>query len=526
MTLSLASLRALALGAAVFLCCNCSAPISIRTAKPAAPAGTVLKGIATANLLDAIQNAYGAINRGDDSAIPAYNYSVARLIEEVELSGADPWNSSLPVSGPVGLRSLNGRSPRGTDPLHDQLIPTDSFHFKGKYSHRRALAPGIGAPLVAVTSYEGLGHKEARTKVPLRNLTALVRFSGTTATLELIDPYQVERVAVGGRSHPLAADYGAAVMLGLSKSRIDTLGLVRLLHPSRYDDTAHLNFLQPYDRERIPVLFVHGLQDTPASFSPMYFSLLEDPEIRKRYQFWVFSYPSGYPYFYSASLLRRELDHVDRDFPDHPDLVVIGHSMGGIISRLMVTEAGDTIWRKAFGHPPETTPLTGKSRDLLIEALVFRSREEINRAVFISSPHRGSILASNWIGRIGSRLVRLPAFVADARNALVSVASVDIAGLVMSRAPNSIDTLSPDNLFVREINKIPIDPGLPYHSIIGDRGKGDTPDSSDGVVPYWSSHLDGAESERIVPSGHAAHQNPEAIEEVRRILRLHLTQQR
>jgi hypothetical protein len=60
------------------------------------------------------------------------------------------------------------------------------------------------------------------------------------------------------------------------------------------------------------------------------------------------------------------------------------------------------------------------------------------------------------------------------------------------------------------------------HSIIGDRGRGDTPDSSDGVVPYWSSHLDGARSERIVPSGHPAHQNKQGMEEVDRILRLNL----
>jgi hypothetical protein len=73
---------------------------------------------------------------------------------------------------------------------------------------------------------------------------------------------------------------------------------------------------------------------------------------------------------------------------------------------------------------------------------------------------------------------------------------------------------------VKAINTIPITPGIPYHTIMGDRGKGDAPNSSDGVVPYWSSHMKGAQSELIVPSGHAAHQNPQAIEEVRRILKL------
>jgi pimeloyl-ACP methyl ester carboxylesterase len=267
---------------------------------------------------------------------------------------------------------------------------------------------------------------------------------------------------------------------------------------------------------------VHGLDSTPATFAPMYFQLLQDPTIRENYQFWVFSYPSGYPYPYSASLLRRELDHVKRDFPDHKNMVIIGHSMGSMISRLMVTDAGDKLWIKAFGHTPSETKITGHSRQLLLDTLVFSDRKEIDRAVFYSGPHRGSILATNWVGRIASRLVKMPGLVADVRNAAFSVATADVAGLAMQSAPNSIGTLSPANPFVVEVNKIPIAPRVPYHSIMGDRGKGDTPDSSDGVVAYWSSRLDGAVSEKIVPSGHSSHEHPEGIEEARRILLLHL----
>jgi hypothetical protein len=92
----------------------------------------------------------------------------------------------------------------------------------------------------------------------------------------------------------------------------------------------------------------------------------------------------------------------------------------------------------------------------------------------------------------------------------------------MTRIPNSIDTLSPNNRFVKSMNTLSIAKGISYHSIIGDRGRGDTPNSSDGVVAYWSSHLDGAKSERVVPSGHSAHQNAQAIAEVARILKEHV----
>ncbi len=520
-------LRPCGLALGVALLAHCSAPVSVRMEKPVAPAGAPAATAGVEPHLAAIRDAHDRIRRGDSSAIPNYNYAVARLIENLEKSGADPWSAAMPVSGTGGVRRLKGRAPAGTDPLHDQLFPADTLAFKGDYADCQARIAGVGAPLVLVTSFEGLGHKETRKQQPLRNLTGIVRFEGDTATLELVDPYQVETVSLGGKSRPLAADYGAAVMLGMSKARVDKLGLVRLLHPSRYNDTARLNFLQPYDPKRIPVLCVHGLDSTPATFARMYFKLIEDPEIRAKYQFWVFSYPSGYPYPYSASLLRRELDAVKRDFPGHRNMVIIGHSMGSLLSRLMVTDADDKLWVKAFGKPPsETKNMTRQSKEMLMSALVFSDRKEIDRAVFYSGPHRGSILATNWIGRIGSRLIKTPSLIADMRDVAISAATADIAGLTMKSAPNSIGTLSPTNPFVMEINKVPIVPRIPYHSIVGDRGKGDTPESSDGVVAYWSSHLDGAVSEKIVPSGHGSHENPEGIEEARRILKLHLKGQR
>ena len=270
------------------------------------------------------------------------------------------------------------------------------------------------------------------------------------------------------------------------------------------------------------MLFVHGLDSTPATFAPLYFNLLEDREIRERYQFWVFSYPSGYAYPYSATLLRRELDKVQKEFPQNKEIVIVGHSMGTLLSRLMVTDAGEELWIDAFGKPVSETKISGASREMLEETLVFENRPEIRRAIFISGPHRGSDLAIDWVGRFFSKIIRLPATIADVRDAVVSVATADAAAINIAASPNSIDSLSPTNSFVLAINKIPVAPGVEFHSIMGDRGKGDTPDSSDGVVPYWSSHLEGAASEKIVPSGHPAHQNPEGMAEVGRILHLHL----
>jgi hypothetical protein len=138
--------------------------------------------------------------------------------------------------------------------------------------------------------------------------------------------------------------------------------------------------------------------------------------------------------------------------------------------------------------------------------------------IFISAPLRGSDLASNWLGRIGSSLVRTPSTLLSAGNSALKITTFHSGDLKLRRIPNSVDTLAPNNRFVKAINTIPITPGIPYHAIMGDRGRGDAPNSSDGVVPYWSSHMDGATSELIVPSAHPAHQNPRAIKEVHRIL--------
>ena len=255
-------------------------------------------------------------------------------------------------------------------------------------------------------------------------------------------------------------------------------------------------------------------------------ALRDDPAIRKHYQFWYFSYPSGYPYPYAAALFRQDLDGIERAFPNHKPMVLIGHSMGGLICRLMITDAGDRIWRTFFATPPAKTPLATDTRKLLEEALVFNHRQDVQRVTFISTPHRGSELASNWIGRIGAALVTTPRLFTSTYAEAKPLLIADPAARPLNRMPNSVDTLEAKDRFVEAVNKLPIARGVPYHSIIGDRGRGDTPNSSDGVVPYWSSHVAGAKSEKIVPSDHGANQNREAIAEVIRVLKEHIDEQR
>jgi pimeloyl-ACP methyl ester carboxylesterase len=465
----------------------------------------------------------------NESARSIYNFAVARVVQDVDRTDIQPWRRPIAVSTEQGTYTLV--TPKPVDAEHDpsryDLLPTDTLKIGGKFFKTYSTVSGIGAPIAVVGRTETprfrQQYKFRRVYAPI---TAIVRFSGRRADLEFIDPLNTEKITVNKQSLPLAADFHAPTALLIARERPERLGLSRVLNPAAYADTAMLCRLQQFDPARTPVVFVHGLQETGASWAPMIDSLRDDPWIRKHYQFWFFSYPSGYPYPYAAALFRRDLDGVKRALPNHKRIVLIGHSMGGLICRLMITDAGDKIWRAFFATPPAKTPLASDTRKALEEALVFNHRPDVQRVIFISTPHRGSKLATGWIGRIGAALVRTPrlftSIYAESKPLLIA----DPAVRPLNRMPNSVDTLEPNDRFVEAVNKLPIARGIPYHSIMGDRGRADTLNSSDGVVPYWSSHLAGAQSELIVNSDHGAQYNPQAIREVERILKENLTASR
>jgi pimeloyl-ACP methyl ester carboxylesterase len=482
---------------------------------------------ALAKYMSAAKTALDQLNRNpqDETARRTYNFAVARVIATVGQANLDPWKEPLRVPATDGDFILTYKpDPRPQwNPALYNFTPADQFDVRGTYVTERTTRDGIGAPLVAT----GRGvYKEARANFTLSRIyygvTATADFEGRRCVLDFEDPLAVETVRLDGRTYPLAADFTVPLAVLLADANPKKLELTRLLHPGKYAETARVLRLQPYDPNKIVVLVIHGLMDSPATWTPMLNRLRGYEEIRRNYQFWFFSYPSGYPYPYSAAILRHELDAIEKRFPLRKPIVVIGHSMGGCISRLLITDADEKLWMELFKKPPEQVALSPESRKLFAEGLIFRHRPEIGRVIFISAPLRGSDLASNWLGRIGSSLVRAPVALLKAGKDVAKITTFRPGELRLRRIPNSVDTLAPTNRFVQAINTIPIAPGIPYHTIIGDRGRGDSPNSSDGVVPYWSSHMEGAKSELIVPSGHGAHQNPQAIQEVRRILVLNV----
>lgn len=522
----------------------CAQLATIRNLKPVPP---VVGTISSANLPtekdqradpETALSRYVAISAGawadlkrepsNQGALQLYNYSVSRVVSLVQETRKLPRDGAVTIgTGPSAYELTYGSDIKFVADLRNcHFIPCDELSLSGSDYADRVRQEGIGAPLLVQT--DAPVEKARELFLPPNRLyygmTAVLDFQGKQARLIIKDPLAADRVVVAGHDYPLAADLSIGPAAMLAKNRPQRLGIIRMIRPAKYADTAMLVRLQPYDPNKIPVLMTHGLQDTPATWAPLLNELRSDPEINKRYQFWVYSYPSGYPFPYSAMLLREELDRIDKTYPNHKKLVLIGHSMGGLVTRLMVTDANLTFWNAVFAKPPEQVPMNAGDKQLLERALIFRYRPDVGRVIFISTPHRGSAFASNWIGRIGVALVKIPVNMVKMTVSVAHYVKTDpyVKAPTKLRFPTSIDTLSPTNRFVRTMNTLPIADHIPYHCIMGDRGRGDTPNSSDGVVAYWSSHLDGAQSERIVPSGHPAHQNKQGMEEVHRILRLNL----
>ena len=298
------------------------------------------------------------------------------------------------------------------------MIPADELNIKGTYVTDHVTKEGIGAPLVAKRALTA--EQASQMFCPpgiFYSVTATAQFEGSRCVISINDPLAAESVRVDGHTYPLAADFTASYALLLAEEKPQKLGLIRLLRPQEYASTFRVARLEPYNPNKTVLLVIHGLMDTPATWVPMLNELRGDPEMRRNYQFWFYSYPSGYPYPYSALILRQELDAIEKKFPLRKKMVVIGHSMGGCISRTLITDTGDKLWMQAFGKPPDQIEMPAESKRLLEEAIIFKHRPEIGRVIFMSTPHRGSDLASNWIGRIGSMLVRAPSQAALDRSA-------------------------------------------------------------------------------------------------------------
>jgi pimeloyl-ACP methyl ester carboxylesterase len=391
---------------------------------------------------------------------------------------------------------------------------------KEKLIKKENIQEGVGGALVGVRIVNP-PEKFAPRRGITAPVTATLDFHGTDAALALRRPAKQPTASVEGKIRPLAANFSAPISYYQPPGNLTFMGLFGGFSAKNYPAKTGLYFLQPYDPDRIPLVFVHGLFSTPWTWVQTINGLQADPEIRKHYQFWIFAYPTGNPILYSAFRLRQELARADQLYPNHKPYVVVGHSMGGMLTRDQVVTVTPAMWEKAMGQTAKNIFRQDSSNSLMVRSTTFQANPRIKRVVFICTPHRGSDMASGGLGKFAISIITLPAQLATVmKDSLTSGELAQITGS-SKRLPNSVWGLKPSNPALPVINEARIT--VPYHSIIGNRGKpGPLANSSDGVVAYWSSHLDGAKSECIVPGPHGSCELPQTIAELDRILRLHL----
>jgi pimeloyl-ACP methyl ester carboxylesterase len=289
-----------------------------------------------------------------------------------------------------------------------------------------------------------------------------------------------------------------------------------------------LFMMSPHRAGRIPLVLVHGTASSPARWAELVNEIGNDPKLYDRYELWYFMYNTGNPIAYSAKLLRdaltRTIAEIDPEGkePGLKQLVVMGHSQGGLLTKMTAIDSGMRLW--PFTVPPDQLDVSEETRELVTQALIIKPLPFVKRVVFVATPHRGSYQALGLLGRIGAWLVSMPGRFAKMSFELLTLQTKGLLIGPVRGIPTSIDNMNPTNPFIQSLASIPIADGIVAHSIIAVDSDGPLEEGGDGVVKYVSAHIDGVASEKVVRSGHSVQGNPETIQEVKRILFEHAKQ--
>lgn len=423
----------------------------------------------------------------------------------------------------------------------------DSFEFVSDYDmeglRNRYRTFGLGVPLIAVRR-SGSAEPDVE-QYYARGLsfpiTAFLRFPDQPsegepqsrhlkAELELFDPLELTDVQVAGRTVPLESDLSTPLAYFLNDPNIQKLDTLGLLRPDKAQQIAGLYMVQPYQPGKIPVLMVHGLWSSPMTWMEALNDLRSDPVLREKYQFWFYLYPTGEPFWKSAADLRDDLQIVHETFATRDsghrmdDMVLVGHSMGGLISRLITYDSGDRYWNTVSSTPFAQVQAPPEIKQQIQRVYFFEPNQSVSRVVTIASPHRGSEYANSFTRWVGRQLISIPQITVNTTKQLLELNpgafEIDESDVVTT----SLDSLSPNSKILQAMMQTPASAHVKYHNVVG-ISKTNLPleKNTDGVVSYASAHRTDVESEIVVHADHSeAHRHPATIRELRRILLEHL----
>jgi pimeloyl-ACP methyl ester carboxylesterase len=413
------------------------------------------------------------------------------------------------------------------------LLPADNFAVFGLTVRNRN--SGLGVPLIAVLKQS----PDSPTGVTLP-VTVFLRITGgltelgsgkATATLEFYSAFDDTSVQINDRTVPLETDSTAPLAYLLNDSALWRAGLRRFLGGDTI--TRNLILIQPYEPERIPVVFVHGTASSPVWWAEMLNTLRADPVIRARFQFWFFRYNSSRMTMLSAADLRDTLtDMVHQHDPQGTNralrqMVIIGHSQGGLLAKMTVVAPGDRLWKALSDQSLDDLDANKEFTAMARRMFFFEPLPFVTRVVFIATPHRGSFRTTEWVRNLVRRIITMPVDIFTLNPDVYTELSYQLTlpSFMRNRVPTSIDSMTSDNPTLQALAALPLAPGVTGHSIIAVLPGMEIESGNDGVVEFRSARIEGMESEFIVRFGHSAQGHPFTIEEVRRILREHINGQ-
>ena len=426
-----------------------------------------------------------------------------------------------------GLRAINRRDGFGSDFV--AVFPsTDSSSQENKYilnplthDYPKGINPNIHkARYLAATIIAQPKKSNATIEDVLTN---------PNFEIKVYDPYSIEKVEIAGKPYSLAANFSAPYGLWLAENNLGAAAYLTLIDRDQHLAMPHLYMLEPYNPNKKIIVLVHGLASSPEAWIAVTNDIMGDAILREHYQVWQIFYSTNMPILESRfqiyALLKQAFGSLNPKDAAAQDAVLIGHSMGGIISRLLVSDADISKQALELMNNRQQTRL--RKHPVIGERLKMKPIENFDRAIFLAAPHRGTDYADRWFTLAARKIIKLPAtFLTTLADTLTSY-DADLKDFVKTLTNDVIQNgpsdLSKKSKFMELTASIPPEKGLVFHSIMGNITKSDDPNViTDGIVPYKSAHLDGAVSEKIFTGGHSIQETPEAVLELRRILRQHL----
>jgi hypothetical protein len=498
--------------------------------------------------------AYAFLFRGQDRPGPDPLNPRTRLAADLYNRGlteglmAPDRNEVIVASGehvlPFGRLGIDfpGGAPVWAGRRLEHFVPAAHVAVRGLRNRYREA--GLGAPLLAsLAAAENVAPQYSlvppRLRVPVTIFLRLdharegLATGELRGTLELKTKDTASRITVEGREVPLEFEASAALAYALNEAPIWESEIRGFLRGNFLKGGGGaLYTLSPYRPGHVPVVLIHGTASSPARWADLINELEADPRIARRIQVWLFSYNTGNPLLYSAGLLHETLTKTVAELdPQGADralrrMVLIGHSQGGLLTKLMVVDSGSRFWDNVSETPLDEFRVSDETRGILRRSMFLTPLPFVDRVVFVATPHRGSNIAALLVGRlrwlVDWALTLPPNLLRATGEILTGSEDLLLRRRFGQRLPRSVDNMSPGNPAIQTLAELPIAPGVKAHSIIAIKGGGSLSDGGDGVVTYRSAHVDEAISELIVESGHSVQGNPEAIEEIRRILLQHL----